>query len=67
MSDIVARDKLGKELHIGDKVVFMQLGYRNLLVGEIVKITPKTLIISHGETNVCSTETKQFHNQVVKI
>jgi peroxiredoxin len=61
-----AYDFLGKEINIGDNVVFVQLSYRNLLKGIITKITPKTLIISHGRTNVCSKETKQFHNQVIK-
>ena len=60
-------DFLGKELNVGDDVVFVQLSYRNLLKGTIKKITPKTVIISHERTNVGGTETKQFHNQVIKI
>jgi len=64
---MTALDFLGKELNVGDDVVFVQLSYRNLLKGTIKKITPKTLIISHERTNVGGTETKQFHDQVIKI
>lgn len=61
------RDFLDRELNVGDTVVFVQLGYRNLLVGTIARMTPKTILIAHDETNVCSRETKQFPSQVVKI
>jgi len=63
----MAKDFLGQELQVGDEIVFVQLGYRNLLKGKIASITPKTLMIEHDKTNVCSTSTKQFHDQVVKI
>jgi len=61
-------DFLGNKLIVGDAVVFVQLGYRNLLCGKIKSIstTGKTVIISHAETNTCSTETKQSPSQVVK-
>ena len=62
-----AKDKLGTPLNVGDLVVFMQVGYRNLLVGDIIHITPKTIQIKHERTNTGSTETKQFHDQVVSI
>ena len=61
------KDFLGNELNIGDEVVFVQLGYRNLLKGHITKMTEKTILISHDKTNTCSTETKQTPSQVVKI
>ena len=63
----MGKDFLGKEITIGCEVVFVQLGYRNLLVGKVEKITPKTLIIKHKKTNDGNTETKQFHDQVVVI
>lgn len=62
-----ALDFLGKELVVGDSVVFVQLGYRNLLIGIIVKLTEKMAFIKHEKTNICSTETKQYHNQLVLI
>ena len=64
---MTARDFLGNELNIDDQVVFVQLGYRNLLKGVIKRITPKMVIIEHGRTNVGGRETKQYHEQVVKI
>ncbi len=64
---MIPLDFLGQDIHIGSKVIFVQLGYRNLLTGTVTKITPKTLIISHDMTNTCGTETKQFHDQVIVI
>jgi phage gp45-like len=61
------KDFLGNDLKIGDDVVFVQLGYRNLLKGKIAKITEKTILIHHDKTNTCSTKTKQFPEQVIKI
>jgi len=63
------KDFLGNKLSVGDKVVFMQLNYRNLMKGTISKISEsgKTVYIKHEKTNVCSTETKQPINQVIKI
>lgn len=61
------KDFLGNELVIGDEVVFVQLGYRNLFKGIIIKCTAKTILIKHKKTNTCSTETKQFPEQVIKI
>ena len=61
------KDFLGNELQVGDNVVFVQLGYRNLLKGVVSKITPKTILITHAMTNTCSTETKQTPSQVVKF
>ena len=61
------RDFIGRELRVWDEVVFVQLGYRNLLKGTIVSMTAKTIMIQHEKTNVGSTQTKQFPRQVVKI
>lgn len=63
----MATDFLGKEIKVGDKVVFAQLQYRNLLIGEIIRLTDKTALIKHEETNTCGTQTKQFHKQLIKI
>lgn len=63
----MATDFLRQEIVEGDKVIFVQLGYRNLLLGTVERITPKTLLITHEKTNVGTTKTKQFHKQVVKV
>lgn len=62
-----AVDFLGNELEVGDKVAFVQIGYRQLMFGTISKVTAKTVMISHKETNVGTTKSKQFHEQVVKV
>ena len=56
------KDFLGVDYGVGDRVVFMQLNYRNLLIGEVVRETPKMVFIKHG-----TSETKQFHGQVIKV
>lgn len=61
------KDIVGNDLNLNDTVVFMQIGYRNLLVGKIIKITEKTVLIEHAATNTYSTQTKQFSSQVVKV
>jgi len=63
----MAKDFLGNDINVGDEVVFVELGYRNLLRGQIIRISHKTCIISHKMTNTGRTESKQLHNQVVKI
>lgn len=62
-----AVDFLGQDLVVGSRVAFVQLNYRNLLTGTVTKITPKMVDIRHEETNMCSTETRQFHDQVIVI
>lgn len=60
-------DFLGNELQLDDEVVFIQLGYRNLLNGKIIKMTDKTCLIEHEPTNIGNTTSKQFYTQVLKI
>ena len=60
-----ALDYFGNEIKVGDTVAFMQTGYRNLMLGVISSITEKAVIITHEETNIYKTQTKQFHNQVI--
>ncbi len=60
-------DFLGKELNVGDHVVFMQKNYRNFLKGEIISMSEKKATIKHDKTNTCSTETIQFFGQLIKI
>jgi peroxiredoxin len=62
---MIAKDFFGNEIKVGDTVAFMQTGYRSLRSGTVKSITEKTVLISHKETNVCSTETRQFHSQVI--
>ena len=64
--EIKMKDFLGKELEVGDRVVFMQINYRNLLVGCVEKITPKKVRLQfqeRGRPKTCL----QDPEQVVKI
>ncbi len=64
----MAKDFLGKELKVGDEVVFVLLGYREFRRGTVKKLTPKTLIVEQSAASGSyNRETKQFHNQVIKL
>lgn len=60
------KDFLGKELEVGDRVVFMQINYRNLLIGCIDKLTPKMVRLQFQEAGRIKT-CIQDPRQVVKI
>lgn len=61
------KDYLGNILNVGDKVVFMQIGYRGLMTGIIVKMSDKKATISHARTNTCKTVSIQFYDQMIKF
>ena len=54
----IGRDYLDNPVQVGDKVVTMKVGYRNLVTREVKKITPKMFMFA---------DFKQFQDQVVKI
>ena len=58
-------DYLGNEVRVGDKVVFMQIGYRSFLVGRIVSLSEKTAVIRHPEAQ-CRKVSRQFYGQMIK-
>jgi len=58
-----AKDFMGKELEVGDSVVYIQLHYRTLKIGTVEKITSKMLKIDDGSRD----GTRQFHSQVIKV
>ena len=61
------KDFLGNLLNIGDTVVFMQIGYRGLMKGEITSMTNKKARLNHGPTNTCRRESVQFYDQMIKV
>jgi len=63
----MAKDFLGQEISVGDIVVFVEIDYRNLMLGTVDKITPKMVFLSHQRGVLHWTSCKQFHNQVVVI
>lgn len=60
-----AKDFLGNELSVGDKVIFCLLHYRKLKVGVIEKITAQMVFISWGPGEY--QKVRQFHSQVIKV
>jgi len=63
----VAKDFLGKEIKVGDEVVFCQVGYREFRRAFIMKITPKTVFLSYKNKPESSNWHRQLHEQVVKL
>ena len=62
------KDFLGNELKLGDAVVFVELGYRNFLRGQITKMTAKTVWITHvSPGSGMMRETKQTPEQTIRI
>lgn len=59
----MAKDYLGKEINIGDSVVYMKTNYREFKTGIIVDITPKQVKIMPLRGDV----EKREHHNVVKI
>lgn len=57
-------DCIGHELNLGDTVYFMQVGYRTFIKGKIKSMAPKSCMIEHEKTNVCSTESRQAYGQI---
>lgn len=57
------KDFLGNNLEVGDEVVFMCLGYRELRKGIISKMTDKTIFIECGRLKPF----KQTPSQIIKI
>lgn len=39
--DAVIKDILGQPVNVGDKVVVNLVGYRDMVVAEVIKLTPK--------------------------
>jgi len=60
-------DFLGKVLKVGDEVVFMQIRYRNLMRGTILKMNEKKATIEHLTTNTYKTKSIQFYNQIIRV
>jgi hypothetical protein len=67
MEKEIKTDYLGNEIGIGTEVVFMQLGYRELMKGVIIKMSGKQSTMRHEETNTGRTISRQFNSQLIKV
>ena len=59
------KDALGQILKVGDRVIFMQIGYRSFMDGNIKSLAPKSALIEHKPTNTYSTESRQVFDQII--
>ena len=62
------KDFLGNILAVGDKVVFMQLRYRNFMKGTLVSTNGEQIgFIKPEESDPWGTEIRQYYSQMIKI
>jgi intein-encoded DNA endonuclease-like protein len=59
------RDFLGRELNLGDYVIFMRQHYREFGMGKIVKFTPQKVKVKYGNTEY--QQLLQTADQLVKV
>lgn len=59
------RDFLGRELNLGDYVIFMRQHYREFGMGKIVKFTPQKVKVKYGNTEY--QQLLQTSDQLVKV
>lgn len=55
-------DFFGQPLAIGDEVAFMCPNYRWMIMGKVIKFTPKTILLEYVETTGSVTMTYQFRS-----
>lgn len=60
-------DYFGNELEVGTEVVFMEINYRNLTRGIIVKLNPKKAAIKWLNLHGYHGKTTQFYDQLIKV
>ena len=64
------KDFLGQELKVGDRVIFMELNYRKLLIGEVIRFNGDTQVTVAYPARYWKggrlTERRQRLNQVVR-
>ncbi len=58
-------DAFGEPLSVGDKVIFMQIGYRCFVAGTIVSLSPQSAVIDHPRLNDRSGPSRQRYDQII--
>ncbi len=61
------KDFNGNTVIVGDKVIYMQIGYRNLTTAYVKSISPKMCLLGGLNDDVTFNYIKQFHDQVIKV
>lgn len=59
-------DYLGNKLCVGDKVIFMQIDYRDFMVGTLMSGGAVKGTITHEKTNTGRTTSVQYYSQMIK-
>jgi hypothetical protein len=67
MEQNTAKDFIGQELKVGDWVVFPQKGYRNLLAGKVISLSPKTALIRYIDYYSKIDNFRQLFEQLIKV
>lgn len=63
---LLGQDYLGNNLYVGDEVVFMQIDYRDFMVGTLMSGGAKKGTITHEKTNTGRTTSVQYYSQMIK-
>lgn len=67
MSVVNARDFLGNVFNVGDTVLIIEPGYRNMVKAKVIRLTDKMAFLTYNRGQGYESEIKQFHYQVVCI
>lgn len=63
------KDYLGNTVYLEDIVIFIELHYRTLKTGKVIRITDKQLFIEYKDenNNEYERQVRQWHHQTVKL
>ena len=62
------KDLLGNEINVGDRVVHCGGRYKNLSIGKVIKVTPKTVLLeTNHQSNLGCDTFKATSDQIVKL
>lgn len=56
------KDIIGKEVSVGDTVVYVVARYSELSIGKVHKVNPKSITVVHNDR-----KSTRFSNQFVKV
>lgn len=63
---LLGQDYLGNNIYVGDEVVFMQIDYRDFMVGTLISGGAQKGKITHEKTSKGRKTTIQFYSQMIK-
>ncbi len=57
-------DRIGESIIVGDRVAFIEVGYRSLALGKVSALTAQKVRIRYGKRDE---ETLRFPNEVINV